>query len=205
MKSDSCRSASATIIALHKWICCSAESIQIQSSSPFQGAKGAENGLSLLIHQFGISIGFYNESLIWLIIKGGFRVFLCSHFWCLVWVEIWQKNNYFVVLILEKNHFCWQSVKRGISTLCEKTKIVVRKFSLEGCWLEINVKSWQRTQKLHKWAEMASVLGIELIGDKSTGRMERIEKMLCDYNNWQLSNSKGWGRSWDAAGISEKT
>lgn len=53
MKSDSSWSAPANIIALHKWIHCSAESIQIQFSSPFQEAKGAENGLSLLIHQLG--------------------------------------------------------------------------------------------------------------------------------------------------------
>lgn len=55
--SDSSWSAPANIIALYKWICCSAESIQIQLRLPFWGAKGAENGLSLLIHQFGISEG----------------------------------------------------------------------------------------------------------------------------------------------------
>lgn len=56
--SDSSRSAPASIIVLHKWICCSAETIQIQFSSPLQEAKGAENGVSLLIHQFGISRGW---------------------------------------------------------------------------------------------------------------------------------------------------
>lgn len=72
MRCDSSWSAPASIIALHKWICCFAESIQIQFTSPVQEAKGAENGLSLLIYQF-VSVcvrwGVRNDSMIWLISK----------------------------------------------------------------------------------------------------------------------------------------
>lgn len=61
--------------------------------------------------------------------------------------------------------------------LPEKTEIEKsREFSLEVCWLEINVKNRQTTQMLHIWAEMASVLRVELM--RCTGRIERIEKML---------------------------
>lgn len=63
----------------------------VYTSSHFQEAKGAENGLSLLIHQFGISRGFNNDS-IWLIIKGGFRDFFCSRSWCLVCLKICREN-----------------------------------------------------------------------------------------------------------------